>query len=616
MAVYIALVAVSETTFQAAHKRRDLNVFAYEILHTEGSFPTARVDIRNPSPEGLLASSRLHWCWISEDDGGGNATPLFFGRLIGIPQDLQNDVVRLEFIGRPSDWDEQRAALAAELKTDPLYYDPAFVPEEQRDDPDTALEARSARWHIDRVTHEVTISDVVNGEDGTLNLQGDFFRDSLSLSYGQVPARRVEVIADVYWQQQAAGSVNLTQELLDEAATKGSLRDGHIETYTGEGLALDWPKEGDSIGGGWTVGISHVLRGEGIWIPQEEIEVSGYGTFPLLNGGTANLWFEVGFPLWSFRPVFNVKYEVDRSFQERLRFTLNADVQPLLTEPGDDEVVRVAMASHELNELIDPADDTGGQDQAPIRDVRRRAYFPTDRGRQSLEYLIAVARATLLARSRAVQISFDTLYETVAILSCRMNVRIESQRLPGGEATGKVIGYSLTYDADSGTRIGTVTIGCMIGQGNVVTETLGTPNYVDEGYFNPGQGQTYTGAVVMPIPGEVTYDADDLDIEPGDDGLDFLQGLVPADIIEPNTEYDGVEMLYGRAEQEDIINGLSEGQILDWVDPKSVIAALDLAFTEIRVNLKPLDKGPYLTTYDLTVSDLMIPRGIDLEAAL
>ena len=59
----------------------------------------------------------------------------------------------------------------------------------------------------------------------------------------------------------------------------------------------------------------------------------------------------------------------------------------------------LTLQSADLGEPIDG--------ELPIGDVRRRSYFPTERGLRSLEYLIALARAHLLMRSRAVEIEFD-----------------------------------------------------------------------------------------------------------------------------------------------------------------------------------------------------------------
>lgn len=107
--------------------------------------------IKNPRI-GLLAPARRTWAWLSH--GGA---PLFFGRLVGVPSNINLNAVTLDFIGRPVDYAAQKAALAASLRVLP-YYDPVFITPDAQTDPDTVLEARLAMWHIDRTTLAVTTS--------------------------------------------------------------------------------------------------------------------------------------------------------------------------------------------------------------------------------------------------------------------------------------------------------------------------------------------------------------------------------------------------------------------------------------------------------------------------
>ncbi len=54
---------------------------------------------------------------------------------------------------------------------EPPFYDPVFIAEDKRDDPDVVLEARAELWNIDRITHVVSSSDVLVGEDGNEDFQ-------------------------------------------------------------------------------------------------------------------------------------------------------------------------------------------------------------------------------------------------------------------------------------------------------------------------------------------------------------------------------------------------------------------------------------------------------------
>ena len=86
-------------------------------------------------------------------------------------------------------------------------------------------------------------------------------------------------------------------------------------------------------------------------------------------------------------------------------------------------------------------------------DRRHRAQWLLSRPTAAcgrLEYLISVARAHILAKARAVSISWDCSFARAIDLSCRKNASIQDDRLPGGGATGKITAYSLICDGDAG----------------------------------------------------------------------------------------------------------------------------------------------------------------------
>ncbi|KKL58693.1 hypothetical protein LCGC14_2222810, partial [marine sediment metagenome] len=263
------------------------------------------------------------------------------------------------------------------------------------------------------------------------------------------------------------------------------------------------------IGAGWSVGDSKVVRGEGVWIDQIFQPVTMAGAI-------------VQFPLWTFAPTLNVDFEAERSRSERVVFELEADTQEMLTDAGDAEVIEIAKSSFQI---VEPIDDQGTAGfTAPLLDRRWNSYFLTDRGKQSLEYLIALARAELLERARAVEINFETTWPSALTLSCRHSAKVVDPRLPGGEATGKVVEYALSIDGDAGDFVAKVTIACTVGQGTTISAAAGTPDYVDDGYVENGY-QTRTGAVVLAVAGEVGYTDYDQQGPPNDgvadDGVDF-----------------------------------------------------------------------------------------------
>lgn len=152
---------------------------------------------------------------------------------------------------------------------------------------------------------------------------------------------------------------------------------------------------------------------------------------------------------------------------------------------------------------------------------------------------------------------------------------------------------------DSGKPVAGFVIGCSIGKGNPVSAATGTPTYAEEGYAETGW-QFYTGASSSVVSDEVTM-ADFSNVPPNDDGLDF-DHLTEAQVIDTFTVFNG------EAEQRALIAAYSSSF-------EGVAAALDQAFTEVELKLKPISKGPFETVYDVTVSALALPKTIDLEAA-
>jgi hypothetical protein len=348
----------------------------------------------------------------------------------------------------------------------------------------------------------------------------------------------------------------------------------------------DWPEEGKNIGAGWEVGTSEIVRTDGFVVPQEYQQV-------VMTKGTGQ------FPRWTMKPTFFVAYDVSRARSEKVTFTLEADVQALVTEAGDEENLLLTLSSQDVASPVDPADTDNPDGALPIRDVRRRAYFPTDRGQDSLSVLISIARARLLARARAVDVSFAIPFADAMNLSCRKNAAIADDRLPGGAAAGKIVGYRMACDGDSGALSASVTIGCTIGKGNTVSTVPGTPVYVDTDYVDEGW-QLYAGKTVMPIAGEVTYE-DYGGVAPDDDGIDFF-ALTPANVV------TSMIVINGETVQRDALDDFKP-------DMAAAITALNAVYTEVDMDLRPLTGGPFATEYAITVSDLMVPKTIDLEAA-
>lgn len=251
--------------FGPAHQREDEIVFAFDLAHLEGQHPTLSIDIRNPHI-GLLAPGRKQWAWLSYAGAGVVGTmPLFYGRLVALPSNLLGEIATLQFIARPNDYLAQKQAIANGLMVEP-YYDPIWIDPTKFGDPDTVLETYAMTWHIDRVTHVVSISDILFGEDGTENFAAeDSFYSSVSINFAQSPQTQVVFDGSVQWTQAATGSIRMP--------------DVAIIAWNGQQIINDWPKPGDQLHHGWSVLDASMTN----W---DDATASNNPTVIIVGGGT------------------------------------------------------------------------------------------------------------------------------------------------------------------------------------------------------------------------------------------------------------------------------------------------------------------------------------------
>lgn len=359
----------------------DEDIFAFTLKHEEGQIPTLDITVRNPRV-GLLAPGRKVWAWLgwqseaTDPDFHGDLVPLFFGVLVGVPTNLFQEKVKLQFIARSHEFIANKQAVAEAMKVQP-YFDPLWFDTSRRDDPDSILEGWSALWHIDRTTLDITASDILLGEDGTVNFEEDIaFYDSVALNLGQPPLTNVRVEATCTWTQRSSGTFKVPTV--------------NVITYTGETFISDWPKPGSGIGGGYSVESSFVndiyrvaltptttynsswtnsdpnpgqcgnsaasssssgpallspnplnalLTGEyksGLCFPDSD---------PPINTPATTTVTGMIVPQWTIAADMTMRYDASRSFSEVLVFDMTADTQGILTSPQiaqDSELITIS----------------------------------------------------------------------------------------------------------------------------------------------------------------------------------------------------------------------------------------------------------------------------------
>lgn len=594
---------------ESIHAVFDEQVLSLVIDHSEGNFPLLTIDLKNPHI-GFLAPGRNVWCWLSwRESNAVPAVPLFHGRLLAIPSNIQNERITLQFLARPSDYENQQSLMMSDLRVPP-YYDPVWL-SSGVDDATTILEARTAAWHIDRVTLAVTISDITVGEDGTLAVGADqdvgsrHLYDSLNIKYGNPPLAAVYVTGSVSWSQTASGTIDITRNMVRAFQAAGSQTNvPNVSSYAGDGLFNSWPKPLTSIGGGWSVGLDQsIIDYTDIFKPLN-LESRFTTAYPLVGVGSGvyvveawDAWATL-FPLNIYGIHFPVDYEAKRERTENVSFFLEADIQQIATDS------RSSVESFSLSSsLIEHAVDPGGQ--TPIRDSRYNSYFKTERGQDSFRFLLAYARAKLVSRARAVDVSFVVPWKKGLYLTCRQNATVVDPRLAGGSATGKVIAYKLIASASEGMRAA-VMIGCTIGKGGVVTATDGEGSYASSGYMHTGY-QTVAGGTIDLGDNTIVYENfDDFEVE--DDGVNFFT-------LDADSAVKRITISGGVNQQRDaisMVHSAVEGKAKNPPDP---VSALKNCFTVVTLELVPVTGGGFLSEFAVDVSKLQIPKTIDLEAA-
>jgi hypothetical protein len=624
---FFAWVDATEMEFGVEHHVEDEKVLAFAVNHSEGDFATLEIRIKNPYVP-LLGPGRKRWMWLSWNRGPGDVVPLFLGRIVGIPQDLQGEVVSLNFIARPVDYEDQKEALAETLRVAP-FWDPVFLGEEERLDPDRVLDARPQIWHIDRVTHNVSVSNITLGEDGDeIFAENEVVYESVRIAPVSSPVKKIIIDAAVRWDQIGCGIMNVSPEL--RAAIQASQSDFRVDTvllnnspHGGSMLLVapnvfqsSWPKPGTRIGGGWSVSgqtslqlVGPVRPATGVTFTSNEFAhaisnptQSEFGRyFPAAVGinkrpfdpnqpNIANEGMVTLIPVTKAIASLHLRWDAARSRTEKMRIEVQIDAQSLVTDTDEAEVLRVSIGEVNVDERVDP----GGA--RPIVDLRREGYFATDRGKQSFEYLLCLARAHALSRGRAVEIAFQTTFDRGVELSLRKNAFFTDPRIPGGQVAGKIISYELICDGGSGELLANVTLGATVGNQGDLEIVDGEPTYVAEGYVDVGY-QIYDGAINLVVEDALAYfDYSDTEIET--DGVDLFN-------ITKTEHLLGVSVSAGLQQAFNAINDKNS-------TPDQAINAANSLKVDFEVLLRPVNGGPFVTNYLPQILPLQLPKTIDL----
>lgn len=610
---YFAWIDQGEAFDPDVHNREDEDVFSFNFSQREGDFASLELVIKNPRI-GFLNPGRKVWAWFSASVDGAPAEPWMLGRLLGIPANVFDTLVTISLTARPIDFAEQKAALAETLKVAP-FWDDIFISPDRWDDPDTVLEARTQLWHIDPVTHIVTVSDIIVPEDGVVEFGATgFFYESMSMTLNQIPARNIQITANIPWTQDAAGVVDVSRKFWEN--WPGSIGDGlrMISSFTFKGLLGSWPQQGARIGSGWTVRSGELK--DVSYTSAREVNIPYYydtSNIPALPqgsimypqrvtqgktwGGVDGAGFDISVqtvfaPIGWGVPRMLAEYKASRKFVETLVINLKTSQQALVTLPGDDEAILLKLNANEVTNLDE-------NNAMPLGNTLKRSFVDTERGRAAVEHVIALGRANLAARSRSVVTAFVTDMLSGKAVNLRKGIKINDPRIPGGNAVGKCTAYSFTLDGNEGEPLATLTLASCVGYGGSYTGELGDPIYCEADYVGSDY-QEYENVVVLLGTEDVTYTAPP--IAYFDDGIDFERGI-SADIAVKYVFVDNGPVAQRAA--------IESNPGVDTADVQAILQAIP---TRVHLKMLPMEGGPFTATKEITVSELIIPKQIDLEA--
>lgn len=582
--IYFAMVDAGEAFDPNVHNREDEDVFALDITQTEGEFARAEVEIRNPR-QGLLSPARKKRVFISRDVDG-TAELMFSGRIVGYPVDIAQETITLEYIAQPEGWESIQQAFLDSLKVSP-YYNILFISEDRRDELDQILAARSALLHWDRKTGNITLSDIIEGNE-FVDLGPEVIFDTVRTQIGDPPLQRVNVSIEAQWEQLGYGIVNCEPQIR-AAFINTSIVEPQINTLTPEAFEDAW--QGARIPSGYALRESKLYPVANSFGLEQAHLRSGLATveavdFPRASGDTTGQR-QVSVPRVWYEGVFQLQASYEQKRREIFSATVEAATQDFALKGDSSEDISIRLQTPTAiaqNEVLAVGKPSFYYDKHTL-DL-------TTYGREVVEHALLRARARLVKASRAVEVRFSTSVEDVIDITCDHSIRFEDDRLPGGSIRGKVLSYILSWDGDSGQQIAQITIGSCIGTG---ADSVGSGSLT-----------------------EVELNATDY---PSEHGNTPTHSALFYDMLTPPTLEEPVDVELMESNEEYLIDAVhvynhGEDQNTNFVGTNRPDIYLESSATAIDIDLKTMKpEAELLMELGIDTYHLTLPRQVDLEAA-
>ncbi|GAB5500992.1 MAG: hypothetical protein PsegKO_33030 [Pseudohongiellaceae bacterium] len=573
MAFFGKWIPALETAFDpAAHALpdpNDLRILDFEISQQIGEPAALTVTTPNPGIGFLSDSSKRNLLFVWAP-AGGDPELLFRGRLIGWPDTLSGQTVRMEFEASPADLPGALNAFHEAHKAAP-WWDDLFVEQARRGLAEEGLDGRAQLYDIDRTDLTIRHVDVIGGAVTIDN--PTVLRDSFDSALIDRPLKSVRVRLTANWVQQATGTTNLTPLIRQGFG-------GQVYTHTEAELFENWPAVGVLGDTGWTIIKSQIASlGRDETLPRGRVLRWAGQEWHTKHPFRISLPAEALLLSWDYRQARREVAEIvvsqqlqdvfgEDAAEELIEVSLQpvGDAQIPARKVGERYVIgnKVTWGGKVWRRLVDgkegeeflgrtpttpaePGDPIwewelapGGADGSALGDARRPRFFDTDRGKQAINHAIAMGLARLKASAACIGINGIGLLSELSGISCRDVIRVTGPngRIPGGEAVGAVHSYTIKGEGETGSASVSFRLACVPGTGaGQSSPDGGDPDYVADGYVASGYMAAEPGAASYDSGAGVVWSWDSLpEVDaPVDAGSLHIPGYAAVDLRVENS---------------------------------------------------------------------------------
>ncbi|MBY0281709.1 MAG: hypothetical protein K2W94_06075 [Alphaproteobacteria bacterium] len=434
----------------------DIKIFSLTISQRENETAFAKLVVKN---DDTVSKIPVYGSIVCEELNGEKHL-LFKGRRVGFPRLMAEDLAEIEYTSEPDDAGEQLKKLSESLKQ-PLVYDELFI-EPNDNNPANVLEARSDLFVWDRCLGSIRLSNLFAGTR-VFDLSNNILRNSLKLSLADTPLDSVTLEISAEWIQKAEGKINLFPQIAKKFPKR------MVNTLTPNQLMKQWPKVFDKIGpfaslkqSGYQVVQSKLKP----FIPPTTGILDIYPTVTplitkLVDGKPESFrlkrsWFKG--ELWLYWHYFQKRREV-------VHFTLHQSSQLKGHIRARQKTLRLQLQSVE-NSLVNPG---------------ASSFFISDRGRLAITHALEIAKAHLAGSCRCIEIEFEVPLLSAIDMTLNDSVYIKSDKIPGGEVTGKIAEYNFLITPSGSIAKIRLNVAAGIGE-EAVDHLSADDDYLEEGY--------------------------------------------------------------------------------------------------------------------------------------